>query len=133
MSLRRNRAPRIPARWPAVPRFAGGGRGGSNGEDGIGGFIFPSSASTVSGVCFAAMESRIEASRQRVLQSDAFPDPEVEVGIRDLPVSSPSLTRDDMTMEMVSARQTIPGAGKRAARRASALFGPSLRKKPLGS
>jgi outer membrane protein TolC len=68
----------------------------------------------------SAMESRIEASRQRVLQSDAFPDPEVEVGIRDLPVSSPSLTRDEFTMEMVSARQSLPGAGKRAARRASA-------------
>lgn len=68
----------------------------------------------------AAMESRIKASRLRILQSDAFPDPEVEVGIRDLPVSSPSLTRDEMTMEMVSARQTLPGAGKRAARRGSA-------------
>jgi len=68
----------------------------------------------------AAMESRIEASRQRVLQSDAFPDPEVEVGIRDLPVSNPSLTRDEMTMEMVGARQTLPGAGKRDARRAAA-------------
>ena len=68
----------------------------------------------------SAMEARIEASRQRVLQSDAFPDPEVEVGIRDLPVSSPSLTRDDFTMEMVGARQSLPGVGKRAARRASA-------------
>jgi outer membrane protein, heavy metal efflux system len=68
----------------------------------------------------SAMEARIEASRQRVLQSDAFPDPEVEVGIKDLPVASPSLTRDDFTMEMVSARQRLPGAGKRAARRASA-------------
>ena len=68
----------------------------------------------------SAMEMRIEASRQRAVQSDAFPDPELEVGIKDLPVSSPSLTRDNFTMEMITARQSLPGAGKLAARRASA-------------
>ncbi|MEO8190066.1 MAG: TolC family protein [Acidobacteriota bacterium] len=68
----------------------------------------------------SAMEARIEASRQRVAQADAFPNPELEVGIKDLPVSSPSLTRDDFTMEMVTARQSLPARGKLAARRASA-------------
>jgi 5-oxoprolinase (ATP-hydrolysing)/N-methylhydantoinase A len=45
--------PRVVGTYPDgkefnAPIFAGGGRGGSNVEDGIGGFIFPSSASTVS-------------------------------------------------------------------------------------
>ena len=68
----------------------------------------------------AAMESRIQAARQRALQADALPDPELEAGIKDLPVASPSLSRSDFTMEMVTARQSFPGRGKRATRRASA-------------
>src|SRR5215471_20703676 len=61
----------------------------------------------------ASMEARIEASRHRVAQADALPDPELELGLRDVPVSNPSLTRDDFTMEMIAARQRIPSAGKR--------------------
>src|SRR6476659_5380709 len=64
-----------------------------------------------------AMESRIDASRHRVPQAAVLPDPEVEVGIRDIPPSSFSFSRDDFTMETVSARQRFPGAGKRAAAR----------------
>ena len=59
-----------------------------------------------------AMEARIEASRHRVRQAATLPDPEVEVGIKDIPPSSPSLTRDDFTMEVLSARQRFPGFGK---------------------
>lgn len=68
----------------------------------------------------ASMEARIEGARQRALAADALPDPEIEVGIKDLPVTNPSLSRDDFTMEMVAARQNFPGLGKRATRRASA-------------
>jgi cobalt-zinc-cadmium efflux system outer membrane protein len=68
----------------------------------------------------AAMEARVQAARHRAEQADALPDPEVEIGIKDLPVSKPSLSRDDFTMEMVAARQTFPGAGKRATRRSLA-------------
>jgi len=68
----------------------------------------------------ASMEARIEATRQRALQADALPDPELEAGIKDVPVASPSLSRSDFTMEMVTARQGFPGLGKRATRRASA-------------
>src|SRR5437867_32632 len=67
-----------------------------------------------------SMEARIEAARQRALAADALPDPEVEVGIKDVPVASPSLSRSDFTMEMVMARQNFPGLGKRATRKASA-------------
>jgi len=67
-----------------------------------------------------AMEARIEAARHRVLAVSALPDPELEVGIKDFPVANPSLSRDDFTMEMVAARQSFPGLGKRATRKASA-------------
>ena len=67
-----------------------------------------------------AMEARIRAARARVPQASAFPDPEVEVGIKDIPPSSWSLTKDDFTMEMLTARQQLPGFGKRGTRKASA-------------
>src|SRR5215470_8072070 len=60
----------------------------------------------------ASMEARIEASRHRVAQADALPDPELEIGLKDVPVSNPSLTRDDFTMEMIAARQRFPASGK---------------------
>ncbi|HKA36967.1 MAG TPA: TolC family protein, partial [Thermoanaerobaculia bacterium] len=59
-----------------------------------------------------AMEARISAARHRVPQATALPDPEIEIGLKDVPVSNPSLTRDSMTMEMIMARQRLPGAGK---------------------
>ena len=68
----------------------------------------------------SAMEFRIEAARHRAQQADALPDPELEAGIKDVPVASPSLSRSDFTMEMLAARQSFPGPGKRTARKASA-------------
>jgi cobalt-zinc-cadmium efflux system outer membrane protein len=68
----------------------------------------------------AAMERRIEAAQYRTRQADALPDPEIEIGLKDVPVASPSLSRSDFTMEMVTARQNFPGLGKRATRKASA-------------
>lgn len=68
----------------------------------------------------AAMESRVAAARHRVGQAGALPDPEIEIGIQDIPFSNPSFTRSDFTMEMISARQMFPGAGKRGARRSAA-------------
>jgi len=59
-----------------------------------------------------SMEARIAASRHRVAQSNALPDPELELGLKDVPVSNPSLTRDDFTMEMIAARQRFPASGK---------------------
>ncbi|HEY7216395.1 MAG TPA: TolC family protein [Thermoanaerobaculia bacterium] len=65
-------------------------------------------------------EARVEAARRRVPQAAALPDPEVELGLRDVPVRSPSLSRDGFTMEMVTGRQRLPGRGKRATQRAAA-------------
>ena len=67
----------------------------------------------------AAMEAKISAARHRVTQADALPDPEIEIGLKDVPVSDPSLTRDSMTMEMIMARQRLrdPGSGRKNGRR----------------
>src|ERR1700741_3607667 len=67
-----------------------------------------------------AMEARIEEARHRALEAAALPDPDIEVGIKDIPVADPSLSRSDFTMEMLTARQQFPGFGKRATRRVSA-------------
>jgi outer membrane protein TolC len=68
----------------------------------------------------ANRESRIEAAQHRVGQATALPDPEVEVGLKDVPFSPFSLTDDNFTMEMIAARQKFPGAGKRPAQKRSA-------------
>jgi outer membrane protein TolC len=65
-------------------------------------------------------EARAEAARRRIPQAAVLPDPEVELGLKDLPIRDPSLSRDDFTMEMVTGRQNLPGRGKRAAQRAAA-------------
>jgi outer membrane protein TolC len=67
-----------------------------------------------------AAEARAEAARHRVAHATALPDPEVEVGLKDVPVRDLSLARDSFTMEMVTGRQRLPGRGKRAAERAAA-------------
>ncbi|HET7276033.1 MAG TPA: hydantoinase B/oxoprolinase family protein [Longimicrobiaceae bacterium] len=51
--------PRVTGRYPSgqpydAPMFAGGGRGGARGRDGIGGYIYPSSAANVSVELFEA-------------------------------------------------------------------------------
>jgi cobalt-zinc-cadmium efflux system outer membrane protein len=65
-------------------------------------------------------EARAEAARHRVPQATALPDPEVELGLKDVPVHGPSLSRDDFTMEMLTGRQRLPGRGKRGAQLAMA-------------
>lgn len=64
--------------------------------------------------------ARLEAARYRVPQASALPDPEFELGFKDVPVRSPSLSRDDFTMQMVAGRQRLPAPGKRSALRAAA-------------
>lgn len=68
----------------------------------------------------AEMESRIAAARHRIGQSTALPDPELEVGLQDIPTRDFSFRRDDFTMEKITARQRLPGAGKRGAQKRSA-------------
>ena len=67
-----------------------------------------------------SMEARIEAARRRVSQAASLPDPELELGVKDVPVASPSLSRSDFTMEMVSAKQRLPALGKLPAQQRAA-------------
>jgi cobalt-zinc-cadmium efflux system outer membrane protein len=68
-------------------------------------------------------EARVEAARHRVPQAAVLPDPEIELGLKDMPVRNPSLSRDDFTMEMLTGRQRLPGRGKRSAQLAAAQSG----------
>jgi outer membrane protein TolC len=65
-------------------------------------------------------EARVEAARRRVPQATVLPDPEVELGLQDVPVRHPSLSRDNFTMEMLTGRQRLPALGKRSAQLAMA-------------
>lgn len=67
-----------------------------------------------------AAEARTEAARHRVPQAGLLPDPEIEVGLKDVPVGDLSLSRDNFTMEMLGGSQRLPGRGKRRAERAAA-------------
>jgi len=66
-------------------------------------------------------EARAEAARHRIQQTLSLPDPEVELGLKDVPFLHPSLSRSDFTMEMVTGRQRLPARGKRSAEHAAAL------------
>ncbi len=68
-------------------------------------------------------EARVEAARHGVAHSSVLPDPEIELGLKDVPVAQPSLSRSDFTMEMITGRQRLPGRGKRSAERAAAQAG----------
>jgi outer membrane protein TolC len=68
-----------------------------------------------------AMKLEVDAARHRVPQSRALPDPELELALEDIPVHSPSLTRDEFTMEVVTYRQALPARGEREARRVAAV------------
>jgi cobalt-zinc-cadmium efflux system outer membrane protein len=60
-------------------------------------------------------DARVEAARRRIPQALVLPDPEVELGLQDVPIRDLSLSRNDFTMEMLTARQRFPGRGKRPA------------------
>src|SRR5258706_2102787 len=68
-------------------------------------------------------EARVEAARHGIALSSALPDPEIELGLKDVPVRNPSLSRDDFTMEMVTGRQRLPARGKRSAQLALSQAG----------
>jgi cobalt-zinc-cadmium efflux system outer membrane protein len=59
-----------------------------------------------------AENARARAARSRVAPAGARPDPMLMAGFRNLPLASPSLSRDEMTMSMVGVGQTIPYPGK---------------------
>lgn len=68
----------------------------------------------------AQTESAVTAARAHAAAVGVWPDPEIEVGLKDAPPRDLSLSRDDFTMEMVTASQKFPAAGKRPALAAAA-------------
>lgn len=64
----------------------------------------------------AAQRER-EAASHRVLPAGALDDPMLEAGVLNLPTSSFSFNREDMTMKMLGLSQRIPYPGKRALKR----------------
>ncbi|KDP87245.1 transporter [Cupriavidus sp. SK-3] len=64
-----------------------------------------------------AARQEYEAAQQRIAPAGALDDPMLEAGVVNLPVSSLSFNRDDMTMKMVGLSQRFPYPGKRALRR----------------
>ena len=80
----------------------------------------------------AEMEARIAAARHRLPQATALPDPEIELGLKDVPVSNPSLTQrphddgDDRGAPAVPGRREAPGGEARGAGRARGDGGRAL-------
>lgn len=67
----------------------------------------------------AAGAKRIEAARLTASTATQLPDPKLEVGVKDFPVTGPdagSFTRDDFTMAVVGVSQEFPNPAKRRAR-----------------
>jgi outer membrane protein, heavy metal efflux system len=64
-----------------------------------------------------AADRERQAAQHRVLPAGALDDPMLEAGVVNLPVSSLSFSREDMTMKMLGLSQRIPFPGKRDLRR----------------
>lgn len=75
-----------------------------------------------------ARTATTDAARSSAIAADRLPDPTLDLGIRDFPVTGPnagSFTRDDFTMTTIGFSQAFPNLAKRHARavRATAEIG----------
>ena len=64
-----------------------------------------------------AARSEQQAAAQRVAPAGALDDPMLEAGVLNLPTSSFSFSREEMTMKMLGLSQRFPYPGKRALKR----------------
>jgi hypothetical protein len=55
-----------------------------------------------------AMEAEAQMMKKRIPQSTALEDPKLKLGINNLPVKSPSFTKEDMTSKEIGVSQMIP-------------------------
>lgn len=62
----------------------------------------------------------VDAARAGAAASDALPDPQLKLGVQNLPTDSLALNRDDTTMTTVGIAQMFPPPGQRAQLRNSA-------------
>lgn len=71
-----------------------------------------------------AREAGVEAARSAAISADRQPDPTLDVGLKDFPVTGPDagrLNRDDFTMRTVGISQQFINPAKRRARAARAI------------
>ena len=64
-----------------------------------------------------AARARLSAARARIEPSATRPDPTLQTGIVNLPITRPNLRDDEMTMSMIGISQSFPAAGRLAQRR----------------
>jgi cobalt-zinc-cadmium efflux system outer membrane protein len=67
----------------------------------------------------AARAAQTDAARLTAIASNQLPDPKLEVGIQDYPITGPdagSFTKSDFTMEKIGVSQEFPNPAKRRAR-----------------
>ncbi len=64
-----------------------------------------------------AARARLAAARARIEPSATRPDPTLQAGILNLPVTRPNLRDDEMTMSMIGIAQSFPAAGRLTQRR----------------
>ena len=77
----------------------------------------------VEGPTIEAERAAVEAARRSVLPADQLPDPQLLLGVANLPIDGPDayrLDRDFMTMQSVGLMQDMPSGAERRARRAVA-------------
>lgn len=70
-----------------------------------------------------AWQARVEAARQDAGRAGQLPDPELMLGIDNLPITGPdalSFRADEMTQKRIGLRQVVPARAKRAAARTRA-------------
>lgn len=67
-----------------------------------------------------AARREAEAARARIPQAGALPDPVVGFGVMNVPVASPSLGRDMMTMTTIQLGERLPWPGKLGLREGTA-------------
>lgn len=71
-----------------------------------------------------ARAAQADAARSAATSSNQLPDPKLQLGLRDFPVTGPDagrFNRDDFTMTTVGVSQAFPNPAKRRARRDRAL------------
>jgi len=74
----------------------------------------------------AASAARIDAGRQAAIPADALPDPQLTLGLENVPIEGGnrfSLDSDPMTMRRIGVMQAFPNRAKRMARAAAAQAG----------
>ena len=64
-----------------------------------------------------AARARLSAARARIEPSGTRPDPTMQAGIINLPITRPNLRDDEMTMSMIGVSQSFPAAGRLVQRR----------------